>query len=265
MATTADSPVAISEDDVQQNLDSPASYFGNGRSQKPLAFPDPSQFPDPYPFRPPHHHLVSNTPVLSSGESSTASTRSSAYTTSLASGDYGNEVYVATGEEDVQVGVGITSDDIVQLLARGGDTSVLHVGSRMPIDPLRWSEGYSLQRSHPSPHDIAATNSLHENDAPNVSSETSFDAAWSGADERNEPSAGSDEGTDEGHSLEDLERDNTENAHRHEERTTAMVVAEEGRGIIVRGDGVPLVQLAIRPGMYSTSFPDRSECDKLRF
>jgi hypothetical protein len=268
MATAAESPLAISDNDSQQNLDSPVSYFGTVRSQKPLAFPDPSQFPDPYPFRPPHHHLVSTTPVLSSGESSTASTRSSAYTTSsgaLASGDYGSEVYVA-GEEDVQVGVGITSDDIVQLLTRDGDTSLLPVASRMPIDPLRWSEGYSLRRSHPNPHDMAVMNGIHENDAPNVSPEASFEAAWSSPDDLNERSTVSDEETDEGQFLEDIERGDTEHPHRFQERTTAMVIAEEGRGIIVRGEGVPLVQLAIRPGMYSSFFfPDRSECDRVRF
>lgn len=35
---------------------------------------------------------------------------------------------------------------------------------------------------------------------------------------------------------------------KHEERTSAAVVADEGRGLIVQGDNAPIVQLQVQPG-----------------
>ena len=39
-----------------------------------------------------------------------------------------------------------------------------------------------------------------------------------------------------------------------EERTSAIVIAEEGRGLIVNGDGLPITQLQVQPGMLKISF-----------
>lgn len=213
--------------------------------------PDPAQFPDPYPFRAPHHHLTSTLPALSSAGSSSASTRSSAYTSSgsaLASGDYGH-VHVASGEEEVGVAVGITSDDVVQLMASDSNASSSGTSSRVPIDQTRWSEYSASIRSRSSSIGHSNTNSLHENmvTAPRLSQKPSYDMGWQTVDERDEAGLLSEEETDEDHGLEE-ELDDDDDEEKEEERTAAVVVAEEGRGQIVRGDGIPIVQLQVEPG-----------------
>ncbi|KAG6850811.1 hypothetical protein H0H93_008114 [Arthromyces matolae] len=206
-----------------------------------LPLPDPSQFPDPYPFRPPHHHL-SSVPALSSAGSS--STRSSAYTSSasrLASGDY-EHIHVASGEDDSAVGVGITSDAVVQLLANDPSVSpsARPMQSRAPIDQSRWSESYS-SRSRSSSVGPTNSNNPSEYIAPTLHQKPSYDMGW--VDERDEV-AMSEEETDDDHPLGDDEEDD----EKEEERTSAVVVAEEGRGLIVQGGNLPIVQLQVPPG-----------------
>ena len=41
---------------------------------------------------------------------------------------------------------------------------------------------------------------------------------------------------------------------KHEERTSTVVVAEEGRALIVKGDGLPISQLSIQSGVYSQKY-----------
>jgi len=65
---------------------------------------------------------------------------------------------------------------------------------------------------------------------------------WQTVDERDEVGLTSDEETD------DLGEEDDEVDDKEEERTSAAVVAEEGRGLIVKGDGVPIVQLRVEPG-----------------
>ena len=48
--------------------------------------------------------------------------------------------------------------------------------------------------------------------------------------------------------VKDREQDGDE--EKEEERTSAVVIAEEGRGLIVRGDGIPVVQLQVHPGKF---------------
>ena len=212
------------------------------------SLPDPSQFPDPYPFRSPHHHLTSTTPALSSASTST---RSSAYTSSgsaLASGDYGH-VHVAIGEEEVAVAVGITSDDVVQLMASDSHASSSALGSqsRVPIDQTRWSEYSASIRSRSSSIGHSNTNSVHET-APRLTQRPSYDMGWQTVDERDEVGLLSEEESDDDHGLGD-DLDDEDEEEKEEERTAAVVIAEEGRGLIVRGDGIPLVQLQVEPGM----------------
>lgn len=222
------------------------SFQRPSKSSMPL--PDPSQFPDPYPFRPPHNHL-SNLPALSSAGSS--STRSSAYTSSgrstMASGDYGH-VHVASGDDDA-VGVGITSDAVVQLLVNDPSTSPSAVRgtSRAPIDQSRWSESYSASiRSRSSSLGNNLSNNSHDNGPPNLQQKPSYDMGWQPVDEKDEV-AMSEEETDDDHHLDDEDEDE----QKEEERTSAAVIAEEGRGLIVHGDNVPIVQLHVQPGKSS--------------
>jgi hypothetical protein len=221
------------------------------RPQKSMVLPDPSQFPDPYLFRPPHHRLNSNStpPALSSRGSSSASTRSSANTSSgsgLVSGDYENEVIVASGDdEEVNVGVGITSDDVVHLLAGNGNASIPSQ-SRIPIDQARWSESYSNGvRSRSSSVAFGVSNSGNENGSPGLDHKPSFDIGWQAVDEREEEGLISDDETDEDHNLPDAEDEDEEE---EDERTAAAVIAEEGRGLIVKGDGLPISDIQVEPG-----------------
>lgn len=229
----------------------PARSFARPPKQH-QQLPDPAHFPDPYPFRPPHHHLTSGPPALSSGGSSSASTRSSAYTSSgsaLASGDYGH-VHVASGEDDVGVAVGITSDDVVQLMASDSAASSLSQSgtqSRAPIDQTRWSDYSASLRSRSSSIGHSNTNSMHEVTAPRLSQKPSYDMNWESVDERDEAGLMSEEETDDDRGLEEDLGDEDED-EQEEERTAAVVIAEEGRGHIVRGDGVPIVQLHVEPG-----------------
>jgi hypothetical protein len=210
--------------------------------------PDPAQFPDPYPFRHPHHHLSSTPPALSSGGSSSASTRSSTYTTSgigPASGDYVH-VHDASTEDDAGVGIGITSDDVVQLLTshRNASFSSTASQSRVPIDQSRWSESYSGgSRSRSS--SVVQSISGHEMPPPPLRDRASYDMGWQTVDERDEAGISEDE-TDEDPSLDHSFGDEAQGDE--EERTSAAVIAEEGRGVIVRGDNVSSVQLQVQPG-----------------
>ncbi|TFK40977.1 hypothetical protein BDQ12DRAFT_600147 [Crucibulum laeve] len=211
-----------------------------------MALPDPTQFPDPYPFRRPHHHLTS-LPALSSAGSSSASTRSSAYTSSgsaLASGDYGH-VHVASGDDDSNVGVGITSESLVQMLADDPITSSSAplLQSRIVADQMRWSESYATSSSS-RPPSVANKTSFHESSSPFLQQKPSYDMGWQSVDERDEVGL-SEEETDDDHILVD---DIDGYDDKDEERTSAAVIAEEGRGLIVQADNIPIVQLRVNPG-----------------
>lgn len=252
---SSDSPVSISSDSPSLSHSTPhtdflesevaqTSFHRPSKSSMPL--PDPSQFPDPYPFRPPHHHLP-NLPALSSAGSS--SSRSSAYTSSgsgrsaMASGDYGH-VHVASGDDEA-VGVGITSDAVIQLLANDPNSSssaARGIQSRAPIDQSRWSESYSIRSRSSSLGNNLSNNGL-DSPSPKLQQKPSYDMGWHTVDERDEVAI-SEEETDDDHHLDEEDEDE----EKEEERTSAAVIAEEGRGLIVRGDNVPIVQLHVQPG-----------------
>jgi len=210
----------------------------------PSALPDPSQFPDPYPVtRAPRWQYGSTTPALSSADSSSVSTRSSAYTNSARSGDYGH-VHVVTVDGEPRDGTGITSDDVVQLLARDAGTSSSLQG-RTPYDQSRWSDLYANSiRSRSSSVGNSRNDSLPEAGFRALRTTPSFDMGWQTVDERDEVGlASEDEATDD-----DAGFDEDDQLDEEELPTSAMVIAEEGRGIIVRGDDVPIVRLEVKPG-----------------
>ncbi|KAF9270411.1 hypothetical protein L218DRAFT_952546 [Marasmius fiardii PR-910] len=217
------------------------------RPSKSMALPDPAQFPIPYPFPPPTH-LHSPIPGLSSTDSSSASTRSSAYTSfgsALASSD-DPHVHVAGSEHDESaMGLGITSDSVVQLLNDDPtSTSSAHCyPSRPPVDQGNWSAYSSGTRSRSS--SLANSNngnSLHNQESTHkLRHQPSYDMSWQRVDERDEVGLSEDE-TDEEHISNDYEYG------AEEERTSAVVVAEEGRGLIVQGHSLPVSQLQVQPG-----------------
>ncbi|EMD41815.1 hypothetical protein CERSUDRAFT_110381 [Gelatoporia subvermispora B] len=216
--------------------------YSSGRSPQVPALPDPSQFPDPYPYRPPHWLRGTSTPALSSADSSSASTRSSAYTNSARSGDYGH-VHVALEDEEHGVGVGITTDDVVQLLARDSGVSSSATQGRAPVDQSRWSDLYANSiRSRSSSVGNTRAETTHEAGTRILRGTPSFDLGWQPVDERDEVGLTSEDDTDDDVSLDgdDQEED--------EQSTNAVVIAEEGRGIIVQGDDAPIVRLQVHPG-----------------
>lgn len=232
---------SVSESDASDS--SPPRSFA-----RPPKLPsiDPAHFPDPYPQRLPYSRisdrLSSTLPSLSSASSSAPSTRSSAYTSSgsaLATSDP-EHVLIASGEDDhVGIAVGITSDDVARVLAGEGSSSA----GRTPIDQTRWSEYSASIRSRSSSIGLSNTGSLHEGGPPRLRENPSFDMAWQAVDERDEAGLTSGDETD------DLGDDEDGNDPKEEERTSAVIVAEEGRGLIVKGDGIPIVQLRVEPGM----------------
>ncbi|KAJ7139844.1 hypothetical protein C8R44DRAFT_765562 [Mycena epipterygia] len=211
------------------------ALYGYSRDPPAFARPprqtvDPSHYPDPYPYRQPNS-LSSTPPALSS--SSSVSTRSSAYTSSgsaLPSADYAHVRVASGGDQDDEpgIGIGITSDSVVQLMASDG---------RMPTEQpqSRWSDASVRSRSS------SASNNDHHL-SPRLQQKKSYDMAWH--DERDEFVA-SEEETDEDHLLlpEDNDRDDED-----DERTSAALIAEEGRGMIVQGEGVPVTDLHVQPG-----------------
>ena len=185
---------------------------------------------------------------LSSGGSSIASTRSSAaYTSSgstLASGDYGNHVHIASSDDDQAIGVGITSDDVVHLTSQDSTMSTSVSQSRAPIDQSRWSQSYSASIRTRSSLVRSNSSSGNENGSFNISQKPP-DLSWQPVDERDEVELMSDGDSEDT----DLEEDDMPEGEREEERTSAIVIAEEGRGLIVRGDGVAVADLIVQPGV----------------
>ncbi|KAJ3479847.1 hypothetical protein NLI96_g8776 [Meripilus lineatus] len=238
-----------SDDDASFDTTNPQSP---SRSPKQSALPDPSQYPDPYPFHPPQRAQGTSTPALSCADSSSASTRSSAYTNSARSGDYGHVHVAVPGDDPEAVGVGITTDAVVQLLAR--DPAVSSSSSSQPRssnhEHSRWSDAYANSvRSRSSSGANAKNDHNHDSDIirPTLRATPSFDMNWQPVDERDEIGLTSEDETDED-ALQD------EDEHEDEEQpTSAMIIAEEGLGVIVRGDDTPIVQLSVHSGRQSLS------------
>lgn len=226
--------------------DSGYSHSSSQRSTSVTALPDPSQFPDPYPYRRPSRwHVGTNTPALSSADSSSASTRSSAYTGSAKSGDYGH-VHVALNDDELAkgVGVGITTDDVVQLLSKDPGATATTQG-RTPVDQTRWSEFYPNGiRSRSSSLGYNKSEHAQEKALPPLRGSPSFDMGWQRPDERDEAGLGSDEELDDDPSFDEDDEDDDD-----EEPTSAAIIAEEGRAVIIRGGDVPINKVHVHPGM----------------
>ncbi|KAF9015349.1 hypothetical protein BDQ17DRAFT_1295109 [Cyathus striatus] len=206
---------------------SPDSPRSTDSALNPL--PDPALFPHPYPypFRRPSHHL-SSLPALSSPGSSSASTRSSAHTSSgsaLAFADFSAHVHDPSSEDDPTLAVGITSHSLARILA--------HVPSPS-LDPPRWSPDHPVHaRSRSSSPGIPTP--------PMLTHKPSYDMSW-----HRDDLAPSEDETDDDHPLGDDPAQNDD--ENDDERTSAAVIAEEGRGLIVQADSTPIVQLHVHPG-----------------
>jgi hypothetical protein len=115
---------------------------------------------------------------------------------------------------------------------------------RIQPDQGRWSESYSSSvRSRSSSVGNNSSGHGHETSSPNLKEKPSYDMGWI-VDEKDEVGLSEDE-TDDDHGLAD------DHDEPDEERTSAAVIADEGRGLIVQAESTPIVQLQIQPG---TSF-----------
>lgn len=87
------------------------------------------------------------------------------------------------------------------------------------------------------------SSSGHDNSTSSIQQKAG-DLSWQPVDERDEVELVSDADTeDTDFQVDDLPEDEQE-----EERTSAIVIAEEGRGLIVRGEGVAVADLVVQPG-----------------
>ncbi len=219
-----------------------------------MHIPEQPHFPDPYPFRSSHHHLVSP-PALSSAGSS--STRSSAYTSSgsaLTASDYGH-IHVASGDEDTILAMGLNPESFSQILAKDDQVSpsTRRVSQRKSQhDQGRWSESYSSGvRSRSSSLGNNSSGHGHETNPPNLKEKPSYDMGWI-VDEKDEAGL-SEEETDDEQNLIDTHDDSPEQTE--EERTSAAVIADEGRGLIVQAESLPIAQLQVQPGPFFCFLP----------
>ncbi|KAH8110676.1 hypothetical protein DFH11DRAFT_1860250 [Phellopilus nigrolimitatus] len=240
------------------------------RPPKAPALPDPSTFADPYPHGLSYHHPPSATPALSSAGS--ASTRSSAYTnpgstmsTGGFSGDY-SHVRVASGDDidGAIVGMGIgmmpgtsglTSDAVVEMLSRASNGSSLSSGSRkshghvhvahMPMPRIRRADYARSARSLSQPDDLAPP-IMHERGEHALRTQPSYDTSW----QRDHEDFGTSEEEYDYGDQQDGEEDDEEG--KEEDPGSAIVVAEEGRGLIVHGEGMPVQALTVQPGACIT-------------
>lgn len=97
-------------------------------------------------------------------------------------------------------------------------------------------------------HDASAGSNVGASTSPPLlSSKKSYDVSWQppSVDERDEVDLTSGDETDET----DLDQDDLDDEDREEEPTQAVVLAEDGRGLIVHGEGVPAAQLQVQNGM----------------
>jgi hypothetical protein len=156
-------------------------------------------------------------------------------------------VQIASNDDDQAIGVGITSDDVVHLANQDSSVSASVSHSRAPIDQSRWSQSYGSVRSRSS---LVRSNSSsgHDNSISSVQPKP-LDLSWQPVDERDEVELISDPDTEDT----DLEVEDSPEEH-EEERTSAIVIAEEGRGLIIRGDGLAVADLTVHPGTTHVLF-----------
>ena len=163
--------------------------------------------------------------------------------------------------EGGDVGVGLTSDDAVHLAHSASMSSIAsssrgkYVGAPVP-ESARWS-GSSTGLGMGGGRGLSAS----MNDLRN---QQALSADWDAVDEREEFGLTTDEETDqegehdfvagmtEDTDDNDDEDDEDDDDELDADRTAAVFMAEEGLGMIIHGEGLPVDRLVIRPGeIYS--------------
>ncbi|EIN13540.1 hypothetical protein PUNSTDRAFT_109739 [Punctularia strigosozonata HHB-11173 SS5] len=214
------------------------------KAQTPLTLPDPSHFPDPYPSPHPMPGLIS------SADSSSASTRSSAYTSfgsALAQHDF---VHVHAGSDESEhphphAASGVLTEAVRQAFKYDGSSPTASPFLPKSTMEGRWSGsdvdgGGTGLRSRSS--SLGRMNQDGGGHHP-LRLMPSYDTSWQPVDERDELLM-----TSEDEDGEDVLDEYEEDERGDDDRTAAIVVAEQGRGLIVRADSTPIVQLQVQPG-----------------
>ena len=114
-----------------------------------------------------------------------------------------------------------------------------------PSQPPRWSSSYSTSLSRSRSSSIG--NSYHDVSPPPLSQKPSYDLSWQTVDEKDEIAI-SEEETDDEQTLDNLDDDS--DPKDDPEPTSAAIVAEQGRGLIVDAESYPIFQLQIQPGPF---------------
>jgi len=151
----------------------------------------------------------------------------------MVSGDY-SHVHVASGDDHFPL-------HMDYILVKDGHPPLACCvpQRRVHHDQSRWSESYlSGVRSRSS---SLGNNSFHEISPPNLKEKPSYDMGWI-VDEKDETGLTEDE-TDDDQPLTD-----DHDLPLDEERTSAALIADEGRGLIVRADNTSIVHLQVQPG-----------------
>jgi len=157
----------------------------------------------------------------------------------MVSGDY-SHVHVASGDDQVPL-------QMDYILFKGGHPPLARRVSQRRVHPdqNRWSESHSSGiRSRSS---SLGNNSSYEASSPNLKEKPSYDMGWI-ADEKDETGLTEDE-TDDDQPLADDHDPSLD-----EERTSAALIADEGRGLIVQADSIPIVHLQVQPGEFILIF-----------
>ena len=142
--------------------------------------------------------------------------------------------------------MGISTDDVARILARESGTSSSSQRTRIPYaEENRWSDRYSQSVRSRSSSVGGRAEVASELGSPALRQAPSFDQGWASVDERDEMGLTTDDETDDDGLIDEEDMQEETEA----EATSAMMVAEEGRGIIVRGGEGPVVQLQVKPGM----------------
>jgi len=112
-------------------------------------------------------------------------------------------------------------------------------------DSSRWSASYSAgdARSRSSSFGNGYADVSHP---PPLSQKLSYDISWQTVDEKDELAI-SEEETDDEQGLDNVDDDDADEKE-DPEPTSAALIAEEGRGLIIQGDSAPVFQIQIQPG-----------------
>ena len=86
-------------------------------------------------------------------------------------------------------------------------------------------------------------------------SQPSYDTSWQFVnDDREDYGITSEEEGDYGDHQSDIDEGDKEEQEQEQEPTSAAILADEGRGLIVRGDGIPISQLNAQNGVFPNLF-----------